>query len=747
MMHRLTCEPILNSVARAGTIMLVCVASLATSGVAMAQAVAPAEPPVSAAAPAGPGEGTPSELDIFQLDDALSKVVSVTKSEQTVEEVAAIVETFSREEIFQMGFQSVADLLRYVVGFYVEDDHIIPNVAVRGFSAGLFGESRILKLLIDGQSLAYRSTGGAWLGPELIPLTAVERVEILRGPASALYGADAFLGVVNIVTRSAEKLSGAQVRSQLGFNSVQPGNVAWDIDAAQGFKKGAFSLLLALRLNDENRSGMTLPSSSPSPAIPDYNSGKTVANGLTMASRVGYGRASFQINEDTMLNVYGYLSGIDRGAEFASWSQLTHGLTPTGVSNGTDISLYQGTVGANAQTKPTKDITLTFNAEWFTGGPRAEDRIEVSSDLFWVKRHYGYSGADLNAEIMAKLPANVQLFGGVSFYYDHEQLPEIVRVLKLDIGSQRLGDSLTLAPNPDGRTKDLFNIGAYTQLTWAPLDQLSLTGGLRYDYHRIYGNQVSGRFAVVSKLADHFYLKGLYGGAFSAPPPLLLYGVPLQVGDVIGNPSLKSQYVHTFEAQASYEPSPVWHGQLGVTYNLLRGAAQFVPQGANQGAINVGTIDTLSVEAQVEAHYEDWIKVALKGEYNYTVDDAGYVGYRAQLMGTNNVVYPNFLVRLTALGRIPGVPLRVGLSAVEVGARRSTEINSLENGGQYTLAPYTLLDASLSSVGVHLVGEHETVLMFSARNVLATTGPDPGFSGFDYPLWGPTFWLQARQEL
>ena len=58
-------------------------------------------------------------------------------------------------------------------------------------------------MLIDGHSVAFHSTGGNWLGPELVPLSAIERIEIVRGPASALFGADAFLGVINIKTRRA----------------------------------------------------------------------------------------------------------------------------------------------------------------------------------------------------------------------------------------------------------------------------------------------------------------------------------------------------------------------------------------------------------------------------------------------------------------------------------------------------------------------------------------------------------------
>ena len=73
-------------------------------------------------------------------------------------------------------------------------------------TGGLGAESGVIKVMIDGRSVAYRTTSGNWLGVELIPLESVAQIEIVRGPASALYGADAFLGVVNIITVKPEDL-------------------------------------------------------------------------------------------------------------------------------------------------------------------------------------------------------------------------------------------------------------------------------------------------------------------------------------------------------------------------------------------------------------------------------------------------------------------------------------------------------------------------------------------------------------
>ena len=89
-------------------------------------------------------------------------------------------------------------------------------------SGGLGAESGNIKVMIDGRSVAYRSTSGNWLGVELVPLESVEQIEIIRGPASALYGADAFLGVVNIITVSPDAMRPVRARVAVGLTETNP---------------------------------------------------------------------------------------------------------------------------------------------------------------------------------------------------------------------------------------------------------------------------------------------------------------------------------------------------------------------------------------------------------------------------------------------------------------------------------------------------------------------------------------------
>src|SRR5439155_16301910 len=106
-------------------------------------------------------------------------VVSATKSELREDEAPAITTVITRDELRRWGYQSVAEVLTHVAGVYVIDDQILPNVGIRGVSGGLRSESGLIKVMIDGRSVAFRSTSGNWLGAELVPLAAVQQIEII----------------------------------------------------------------------------------------------------------------------------------------------------------------------------------------------------------------------------------------------------------------------------------------------------------------------------------------------------------------------------------------------------------------------------------------------------------------------------------------------------------------------------------------------------------------------------------------
>jgi iron complex outermembrane receptor protein len=680
----------------------------------------------------------------LDLEALLQKtVVSATKSELKEDEAPAITTVVTREEILRWGYQSVQEVLQHVVGVYSIDDHITPNLGVRGISGGLRSESGLVKVMIDGRSVAFRSTAGNWLGSELIPLSVVQQIEVIRGPASSLYGADAFLGVINIVTRKAEQMQGGQI----GVAGNREGGYGSMYDTALGVGIGNWRLLMSTRASSEDRSGLVLPSSSPMPRLSLYAPANLQANALKLDSSVSFARASYQFSKRNSLSVSGYLSTLDRGAEFADWAQLTHQLDNDGRSNGTHISLRQGNVGLDLQLQLSPAVDLHVRGTLFAGGPTSRDRIEVNSDSYYVKRDFSYRGAKAGADAAWHPSGKLSVLVSGDVMLDEEKLPTVYDVLKSSLGTQpgqRAGDEIATAPSP-GR-QNLSNLDANALLMWSPVSWLTLTGGGRYDHHSVYGNKPSGRLGLVVALSSNLHLKLLYGSAFKAPSPQLLYGVPLIPGDIAGNAHLKPSYVHTVESQLSYSPLRYLHLTTGVAYSYLIDQAAFAQRGINQVALNIAQVESVSWESELRFDYQR--KVAAYGNLaiNRTLHSMNQYDYVSNLSNYDNAAYPIAIVNAGASGEIPWLPLRVSAEVSYVSARRSSTANTLQAGQWYSLDPYVLVGGNIRSVGLHLLPHKETILMLVVRNLTNKKYADPGFAGIDYPQLGRTLVLQAIQE-
>ena len=138
------------------------------------------------------------------------QVYSASKSVQSVSDAPASVTVVTADEIQKYGYRTLADILRDVRGFYVTYDRDYSYVGVRGF--GRLGDwnSHIL-LLVDGHRINDNVLGQAMIGTEFpVDVDLIERVEIVRGPSSSLYGAEAFLAVINVITRKAPGLKGLE---------------------------------------------------------------------------------------------------------------------------------------------------------------------------------------------------------------------------------------------------------------------------------------------------------------------------------------------------------------------------------------------------------------------------------------------------------------------------------------------------------------------------------------------------------
>lgn len=695
----------------------------------------------ASAQPGLPATDSPSTDD--SLEELLGvSVMSATQTGESEQEAPAIVTVISRSDLRAWGYDSVAEVLRHVVGIHVIDDHVLPSAAVRGVSGGLRGASSLIKVLIDGHSVAFRATGENWLGPELIPLSAVARIEILRGPASALYGADAFVGVINIVTRSGFEVRGAELGMSGGLVGRELGS---DQDLALGGQNGPWEYLLALRLHDEDRSGLPLPGSSPGPRLPRYNRNATAASELLQRSRSGFMRLSYDFGGGSSLALSAYGSALQRSAEFADWTQLASGIDSSGRHNQNNISLQQGFVDARLVLELSPALSAHADALVYAGAPRDDERIEVGSDVYYVRRDFGYRGAELDLGLQWQVAPTLSLMAGTGVIVDEQQLPGTLQVLK-DSGGGAMAGTIREDTSIRQGQEVMHNPGARLQAVWTAVPRLArVTVGVRYDYHNIYGNNLSGRIGVVSSPRDGLSVKLLYGNAFKAPSPLLLYAVPVSPGDVIGNRALEAQQIHTVEGQLSWQPRAWLALRMGLAYNYLRNKAEFASRHLNLVAQNLAEMASVAVEWEAALNHGGWLTAYANLSLSHTVRNLGEVGYRAELLGSGDASYPGFLANAGVQALLEPLHLRASAELSAVGARGASDSNTLLHAERYSLDPYGLLGASVSTSGLALFDRGDTTLGVTGRNLLGAVGPEPGFGGVDYPLPPRSIWAWLRQ--
>jgi iron complex outermembrane receptor protein len=441
----------------------------------------------------------------------------------------------------------------------------------------------------------------------------------------------------------------------------------------------------------------------------------------------------------------GYASMIERGGEFADWTQLSNGPDAAGVQGGTRVALASGFLDAKATSTVSPRLQLSLDALAFAGQPTSRDRIEVGSDLYYVRREARYAGYTVEGEALWQPFETLDVVAGANMTFENHQRPVVLHVLKSDVGDMPAGEVQNATPAQTGHVS-LSNPGARLQATWKAFPWVSITGGLRFDHHNIYKSQLSGRAGAVFQLGRRLHFKAMYGTAFKAPSPLLLYGVPLNVGDIAGNANLHPSYVRTVEGQVVYWPVSQLSITTGLALSDLRDMAEFSQEGIGQVARNISSVRSLSWESEVRLELPGHLSVYGNCTLTSAERVLGQEGYAGWLIGKDNVVFPGALANFGVLAVIPRLPVRAGIEASFASARRASETNILQAGAPYQLPAYFMLDATLASAGWQLLRGRDTSLQVVVRNLLNRNATDPGFAGADYPLLRRRVLLQLRQQ-
>lgn len=687
-------------------------------------------------------ESNPGDLSLVSLLD--TEVVTASMSEQSLAEAPAVIDVLTQEQLRARGYRTIADALASVSGLDVTSDHFQSSVGVRGITSGVRGYSRIVKVMIDGQPVSFRPSGENFLGVELIPLVLVDRIEIVRGPGSTLYGANAFLGVVNIITKSGYGLRGnsAEVAYE-GGERVE----AWGGQAAVTGQFGDFSVLLGATQEARSLDGYRLV---PLPGRTHPREGD-VTNTDATPSASAFGRLTYDTERFGTLSIEGHFQRLNRSLEFVDYGPLTH-------DNQSDLRNGYGKVSYRREWETR--LVFEVSAALSGGGTGLGDRLNTSrATRSYIERDVGYQGYDVASSLSYRLGRKSSVVAGLDFTLDRQTILSHYAVLP--------SGARILNPPAGARTGivDFTNFGAFANATLYPFSRLptahsdlGISAGARIDAHNIYGDNGSARGGLVYDVDDRHYAKLLFGTSFRAPSSTQLYSNYVIPGGVIGNPELRAETAKTLELALGTSPlEPLTLRATGY-YTFVEeriGIRRRPPTSSVANPIyeNSTPISSHGVELQADFRIptlEMWISYSFQSSI-YEKTDFFASPPADVLVRTDG--FPAHALRGGATWTLASLHLQNHLELRVTGER----LGNLDNNAlvyplesltrRYALPAYVLVDWTISSVGLELWEGRESHFSLQIKNLFDENYRMPGYAGFDIPGFPRSFVLGLAQDL
>ncbi len=501
-------------------------------------------------------EHDPELLLQMSLEELMNvEVVSASRYKQNIENAPASVIVVTEQQIRERGYEDLVDVLRDLPGF-----DVIENAGRFGefyTIRGIEGNDRFL-VLIDGQKLNPASGTFLSVGNSISILQA-RQVEVIYGSASAIYGADAFAGIINIITRQPDE-NGYIVRGSLG--SQNTGNVFGEAHFALPGLAGA-RIDLAGRVYQSDGPGLEEDDPGgrfirmyPPPLTPEL---EQPVNDHNLSARFRYGNLTLSYFRQYFSE--GNALGLDPSAYV--YNKENRWIVATDVSSVNyehdfrrrGLLSVAGTYTRHVQDPQTQFLKImrtdsqnTILQQYMTG----KDNSLKGSLIY----RNGFAGklnliTGLDVERISSIPpyANDFLFPGQPIKYEGP-------------AAATIDDSLTIIEK---------RFAAFGQATYTPLPWLDLIGGLRFDYSSRYSNTANPRIAAVLKPAKDTRIKLFYGTAFQAPSLFFQFeqfGAPAIV--MVPNPDLDNQRLRTFSVTVSRKLRSSVHVKASYYYNDLK---------------------------------------------------------------------------------------------------------------------------------------------------------------------------------
>ena len=672
-----------------------------------------------------------NDLEDFSIEELLHvDVLSANQKALRVSEAPSVIRVITANDFQEKGYRSVGEAISSVPGLYVYFDGVNYIVNVRGITSGMRGLSRIIKVMIDNQPVQFAFSGANFLGEELIPIDAVERIEVILGPGSTLYGSDAFMGIINIVTKNGNDVNGGLVSLALGTENSR--DMSYGANGVFGKKINSLEFFAALSGFGLNRTGLKIPESS------IFCSGVESENGLAHPYSF-YGKLSLDMQKIGMLSLIGSFQYLDTYAEFADWGILTHD---------NRISLNNYFARLLYEKKFKNNLFTSANIVFSSGGPNETDNLNYGSEVLSIKRDFGFQNMSFNA-LLEYAPSDKLGFAmGADILSENYNLGQLWALLDQDYGEYYAGDSVEMHPAV-GDT-GFSQYGVYTQAIYKPTESLNFTQGIIYSNHSTYGDFYNARFGTVFKFSDQGHCKFLFGTSFNPPSPEHLFAVPMYAGDAIGNPNLIPEETQTFD----FEINPIQTEDLSASfdmfYNTIENKIGYIYRDGLFEADNFGKINIMGVEGLLRWDFKNlsasWNLSYQKTETTDETESDSISGIYT-LVKQDVFEYPAIMSYTSFSYMVPQIKTGITFEQRYIGERSATQSNIvLNNGEEYKLGAYQVFNLTLYTKQLKLLPFGRTKFSLSIRNLTDELFIEPGNNGIDIPGNRRTLYFQVVQK-
>lgn len=448
-------------------------------------------------------------------------VVTASKHEQNIQEIPASVAVMGAEMIRTRNIITMDEALRYVPGVNMTQWQI----NIRGSSGYARGIGSRVLVLLDGIPYLTGDTGEIIF--ESIPVMNIDRVEVVKGAGSALYGSNALGGVINIITKDAGSHPLTVVKTFVSLYD-RPFYDQWSWSAKTRGQAGLY-------LTHTQRFDRLTVAVSANRTVDDGYRENDYARRLDFYAKAGYEFSPFT-RWTLSTNIYTHQTG-----SFLYWRDISHALQPPLDQLGQWVKTTRANVSSDFKTFLTEDISFTFRSMWY--------RTNWEDNVGDVNGAGDKSVANLfvnEAQIGTQIDSRQYLTAGIEGRIDR---------VDANIFGKRSGAG-----------------GAfYVQDEYTVSQSCRLTGGARYDYQKIDSLSAYSRFnpkvGVTVSLSEGLVVRASVGSGFRVPTMGEAFTVTNAGGlSIIPNPSLKPERSWSMEVGSNAR----WGSGLSIDFALFR---------------------------------------------------------------------------------------------------------------------------------------------------------------------------------